>query len=319
MLLNGEYIEMQGNIARLMERRLVREVRLEDVANSLEVSKPVTLPTIARAQVFAHVDESDQTSKKLYVLSEIPAGIKNISKNLGDRGARRYRLAMPWTYIWFACSTTDNIIRGASWAITDYKIFHAQSRYDGINDPMIVARVPNVYEDGRICWGATGVSPNMSLANRIDQLTNEWYLSRFNTDLDGSVPLPYDEGNYRRWVQETRDNPNCWVSWPEWTNPTVTKYTVAGLLANAGQTPRMQEIILADSIPEIPIRLTFGSWEEWWRRLPAEERRRSIISMENMRFDDPSIIPDAPDLVTGHYDDDEDYDDGGVEIPYEDE
>lgn len=307
-MLDGEYLEIQGNLAQIVERRVTRQVPLEEALRNLQTAIPVTFPTIGRTQVFGHYDASQRGLKRTYILSEIPAGIKNISKNIAGGRARRYRLAMPWTYLWFGAET-GNADSNAAWSINDYKIFQSRTRYSGIDQEMIVARLPNVYGDGRICWGTTGASPNATLADRIDQLTNEWFLSRFNTDLDGGVPLPYGEPNYRRWVAETRENPSCWQNWPEWASRNVIKYTVRSLLANAGETIRTEEIVLPNSIPEVPVRLTFGSWEQWWSRIPEEERVRARISMENYFADNPTtaFVDDVEEIET---------DDGGTDIPF---
>lgn len=307
MIEAGEEISIQGDLVTLRTTSISRQVPLEDWLDGLNISRPSTFPVLARSQVFGHMEEVG-TVKKLFALTEIPAGIKNITKNLRNGTARRYRLAMPWTYLWFVCQTGDADTRSGAWSVGDYKVFHARQRFNSVNDEMIVARLPNVYADGRICWGAAGVAPGLSLADRLDQLTNEWYLSRFNTDLDGENSIPQGEPNYRRWVHESHENPNCWQNWTEWTDRNVGKVTVTSLMAAHGTTPRMTEIVLDDAIPEVPIRLTFGHWDQWWMNLPPEERARAQISLGNLDLDD--AIPAAVEEVI------DPTDDGGVEVPF---
>lgn len=284
MLLDGERISIHNDLVSLETVSTSRQVPLADWLEQLNVGGSVTFPTLPRSAVFAHQDSSTPGIKNLFILTEIPAGIVNLEKNLYEEG-RRYRLAMPWTYIWFAVSTTDMSPNTTQWTVNDYRIFHKDRRYNGVNEEMIVARLPNVYGDGRICWGATGADPRATLADRLDQLTNEWYLSRFNTDLDGNVPLPYGEADYGRWLRETRENPTSWRNWPEWSDAT-TKFTVTQLMRDHQQTFRTEEILLPNSIAPIPSRLTFGSWEEWFRtQVPAEELIRAEVAIANVRAD----------------------------------
>lgn len=308
---SGDYIEIMGDLAQIVERRVIRQVRTQDIMANIESGTPVTLPTIGRTQVFAHLDTRDTRNKKLFMLTEIPAGIKNITKNLQDRrSARRYRLAMPHTYIWFV-GATSGAIDGA-WVIDDYRAFHARQRYNGMNDQFIVARLPNLSSDGRICWGATGVNPDMTLADRIDTLTNQWYLSRFNADLDGNVPLPYGEENFGRWVRESAEDINSWQRWPEW-NDTTRKYSVSALLAEHDIVPRTTQITMPNAIPDVPIQMTFGRWEDWWRQLPTDQRGRAQISLQNLGLDDPLNIVMPPDE---DYEDSISENDGGIEVEY---
>lgn len=312
MLFSGELIEIQNNLVNIVERRVVRQVRLEDLMAQMGVRDSITFPTLGRTQVFAHMNLYD-TPKMYYALTEIPAGIKTIVKR-GSLGRRRYRLAMPWTYLWFGCSLNGTLESG-TWDIVEYRIFQSNRRYDGVDTPMIVARVPNVYSDARICWGATGVDPYLPLSDRLDILTNEWFASDFNTDLDGSVPLPYYEPNYRRWVTESRENVNCWASWPEWSNPAVHKFTVREILGSPAFAT--ERIVGPNAIPETPIRLTFGRWEEWWTsEVPLEERVRALTALNNIAANNPDFA--NPDILAAteipnpsNVDDD---DDGGVPV-----
>ncbi len=297
MITDGERISIQNDLVTLEQVSTSRQVSLADFLEQLNVGGSVTFPTLPRTAVFVHQDSSTPGTRSMFFLTEIPAGIVNLEKNLYEE-ARRYRLAMPWTYIWFAVSTNDMTPNTAQWAVNDYRCFHKLERYNGINEEMIVARLPNVYSDGRICWGATGADPRATLGERLDQLTNEWYLSRFNADLDGNVELPYGAADYARWIRESRENPTSWRNWPEWTDVNVSKYTVDALLRDHGMTARTREIVLPNSIPSIPMRLTYGSWEEWFRtQVPAEELRRAEIAIANVRADggipEPTPVADA--------------------------
>lgn len=295
-----EIIEIEGDLVRLVTKTVSYEVALKDIFPQLQSFKPVTLPTIARSQVFAHWDESNPAAKSLYILAEIPPGIKNIRKN-----DRRYRLAMPWTYFWFVASTAY-ATSSDRWALESYYAYHAKDRYVGLDSTFITARTPNVYNTGKICWGTTGANPSLSLADRIDSLVHDWYLSTFNSDLDGEVSLPYNERNYRRWVDETRTNPLCWQNWPEWTNESVSKNSVRNLLSFHGANATVDTITLPNLIPPIGNNLTFGRWEEWFNNIQPVQRGRALRALLNRREDNFEDVPEEEEEDTS--------DDGGVEI-----
>src|SRR6187431_1270427 len=308
-MIDGERIVVQGDLVELQELRTIRQVPLNEWLQRINVTTPVTLPTIGRTQVFAHYDGTAGGVKRFFILSEIPAAIRSIEKNIGN-SARRYRLAFPHTYIWFVAETAEDKVDRASCAINEYRCFHARDRYNGIDTEMVVAFVPNIYGDGRICWGATGVDPGMTLADRIDKLTNEWYLSRFNTDLDGYTHYPRGAANFRDWVIETREGgASIYRNWPEWTDPNVTKYTVRRLLEEHGVTPTLTNIVLPNEIPAVETNMTFGRWDEWWTSLDPQQRTRAQISLGNLALDDPENLPELEETP-------EDSDDGGVEIEY---
>lgn len=306
----SEIIEIEGNLVSLVSRTVSRQMSLEDFIPYISIQKPITFPTIARSQVFAHYE---LPASKMFALCEISPGIRTIRKNMSDGTARSYRLAFPWTYFWFQISgvnLTDSDIP----YIDDYRIYFARERYSDINTPMIPALLPNVYSDGRICWGSTGVSSSLSMSDQLDGLVNGWYSSRFNSDLDGNRPYPYGENSFRRWVEESARSATCWEMWPEW-NQEVTK--VKDLLEEAGTSYRPAVVRLANTIPEIRTPASFGRWEDWWQEIPIVERRRALIAAQNV---EQSHIPDTlgQTYISNQINSDDDfYNDGGIEIPYE--
>lgn len=297
MIDTGEFIEIKNDLVSIIDRRVVRQVALSDFMSSMGGGGSTTIPNIARSQVFAHYDTSNPREKILFAMTEIEPGIKKLVKNVNGQ-ARRYKLAMPWTYLWFRCVTADE----RSWSFGEYRIFHARDKFRSIDDQMIVARLPNVYNNGNICWGSTGADANQSLPDRLDQLTNEWYASRFNTDLDGRVPLPYGETNYLRWVTESRADINSYRNWPEWRDPSVEKFSVRTLMEGEGYIPRTERIDIPDGIPPIEMPFTFGRWDEWWLDLDPQERTRAQISLANLGLDDPNNLPPIDAAATAAQD-----------------
>lgn len=307
-----EIIEIEGNIARIVTKNVVRQVPLSEIMKRIEKVPAITLPTLARSQVFAHQQPGNGSETYLYALCELPPGIRSITKNnkrTSPRGMRRYRLSIPWTYFWFQARTNDSREREQRWAVYDTRVFVSNSQYQGINHPMIVAPFPNLDSMGTVCWGSTSTLANQSLASQLDQKVNEWFLSDFNDDLDSHCHLPYGERNYLRWVTESREDANSWRSWPEFSDPD-RRITVTSLLEQHGiELTEAQRFTGGGFIPPVNLPMTFGRWEEWWATIPYEERLRAIRSGQNVQADAPdTFVENEPE------DNNTEVDDGGVAV-----
>jgi hypothetical protein len=306
--MSGERITIKGDLVQLEELIVTRQVPLKDWLENVNISTPTTLPTLGSTQRFGHIDKNPEGHWRYFVLTEIPAGIKQLLKTDGRGGeTRRYRVSTPWTYIWLVATSADRVISStSSWSITDYRAFFANERYISPETEMISAILPNIYRNGRICWGATGADVRANFSDRIDQLTNEFYLTRFNTDLDGEMGIPNGALTYRQWVDESRADVSCWKNWTDWQH--ADKFNVGNLMATDGAEPRSTPIVLNNSIPEIPIRLTYGRWEEWLlENIPREELARLRVTMGNIDWETvlAGVTTPAPDV---------DNDDGGVVV-----
>lgn len=297
-----ETIEIEGELASIVQKTIVRQMPLKDLMPHLVQKVPVTVPTLPRSAVFTHWDESNPQQKKLYILAEMPPGVRTIMKHIrGTNQRRRYRLAFPWSYFWFVAVQEGT----RTWALTNYNAYHAPKKYEGMNDDLFVAFIPNVYrQNGNICFGSAGVNPNQSIADQIDWLVNNWYVTEFNGDLDGEMVYPFGGTTFKPWVDATANSSNAWKDFPEWTNGARVKTNVTALLGPANQ-PRVTEIRAEWAIPEIESPFTFGRAEEWLASLRAIDRGRLKIALENIVAENPSAVETPPPVV-------EVLDDGGT-------
>lgn len=309
-----EIIEIENGIARVINKNIVRQVPLNEVLRRIEKVPEITLPTIARSQVFAHLKTRERGETAMYILCELQPAVRNITKNVRrgyPRGLRRYRLSMPWTYFWFQAFTSDSVTSGnrsQRWAVHSTRVYFARDQYKDIDSSMIVASLPNLDSIGEVCWGSTATNINQSLADQLDQKVNDWYLSDFNDDLDSHVHLPYGERNYLRWVTESRENINSWRNWPEFSE-TDRRVTVRSLLASVGEEISDAERFTGGGFitPIANLPMTFGRWEEWWQTIPSAERLRALRAGENIRVDEPDTFEEDDDIPEI-----EEVDDGGV-------
>lgn len=290
-----QVIEIEGELVTFVEKNVTRQVTLAELLPHLENRVVVEVPSLPRSAVFVRYDESNPPLKKAYFLCEIAPGIKNIIKN-----GRRYRLAMPWTYLWFECTSDGS---NSVWSIEDYRAFHAKEQYRDMNSPMVKAFNPNLYEDGRICFGSTGAPITLPLGERIDHLVNNWYLTEFNNDLEDYFHLPHNYDSFRDWVEASRENANCWMGWANWSSPDWT-ITVKELVDD--HTTRPLVATVAGQIRPIQVPYTFGRAEEYLRTLSPEMRGRLLVALENIAADNSADVvrPEMPTAFNFDADDD---------------
>jgi Prokaryotic E2 family D len=300
-----QIIEIEGSLIRVIDKRVTHEASIKDILPHLVQQQPVFLPSAPRTQVAAYYDPRNSHGKKIFFLCELPPQTRSIIKS-----ARRYRLSMPWTFFWFSASTSDDI-NSTRWSLDDYYVFHSLRRYTGPNTRFISALLPNVYANGRICFGSTGADPNQALADRIDQLVNDWYLTRFNSDLDGERPKPFEASTYREWVDGTRTNPNYWQTWPEFN--TQPQITILDLLQNAAvdRASLPMDMSATGVIAEVPRPFTIGRAEEYFtNNFTPEERTRLRMALD-LNADNPDFFVPIETITTTNT---ADVDDGGEPV-----
>jgi hypothetical protein len=319
-------IEIEGDLARIVTREVVQQVSLQDILPFIENRPPFTM-FHPRSAIFTHWDESDPNHKKLKFLCELAPGIRSIVKS-----NRRYRLAIPWTYFVFSFELRGegSVNNGQNWSIVDYYTYHAPTkvRTDNYSSRLWTAFLPNVYENGNICFGTTGASVAQSLADRVDQLVNDWYLTQFNNDVHGSRshPLPFNGTlpyGWALWVNATREHGlQAMQMFPEWDitdgSNGVTSYTVeqvlTGVDTSAGTSPahhlpfpteRLRLITTGNEIPAIETGWSFGRLEEWFEHLDPVAKFRLRQAANNYHADNPNAeqAPPPPAIA--------DTDDGG--------
>lgn len=303
-----QHLEIQGELVQVVERQVVRQIKLQDLMPHMVKELPVTLPVLPRTAVFVHYDPTNPTAKRINFLCEVPAGIRTITKeNKTGGNKRRYKLAFPWTYFWITAVSQGTKLD--SFVIDNYKALHSRNRFTKVEgSEFYVAFLPNIYSvSGEICFGSTG-APVGSLADQVDDIVNNFYLTEFNDHLDRTdMVWPYGGSNFKNWVEATEvKGAAAYKTFPEWDNGARTKFTMADLIGTSSKL-RTERIEGSVVIPEIPSPMTFGRAEEWFKNLSKQDRGRLKIAMENLVEDDPDAI-EMPQAVA------EVADDGGIPV-----
>ncbi len=303
-----QHLEIQGELVQLVERNVVRQMKLQEFMPHLVKELPVTLPTLPLSARFVHYDPTNPIAKIINVLCEVPAGIRTITKDNTHNGSkRRYKLAFPWTYFWMTAVSQGT--RMDSFVLNNYKCFHARERYTKPPGELFVAFLPNIYaESGEICFGNTAETVG-SLADQIDGIVNNFFVTEFNDHLDGSeMVFPFGGSNFKNWVDATEQyGASAWKRFPEWESGVRTKFTIEDLIEGSTKL-RTTDIKSSIVIPEIPAPMTFGLAEEWLMNLTSQQRGRLKVAMANIKDENPEAIDETPQVVT------EVTEDGGVPV-----
>ena len=288
-------IEINGGLVSIINREVAMTVPLEEWLPLIERRVPVSTPVLPTNVRALHWDETDMNHKKLMVLIEREPQIINLNMD-----GTMHRISIPWTRFFFYCSTRSSTPT-AAWVLDDYRIYWSDKRYsNNIALDMIPALLPNVYEDARICFGSTGADAYQPLADRLDQIVNEFYVSTFNNDL--TIRRPNGWRGWANWERMTTTNPMGWMTWPDWTTRTATSWTERCAQFVNGLDTRNTPMASADPIPDVPLGATFGRINEWFNEMDVHQRRRLIVTAQRW-VEDESLELDATDDETDDEDD----------------
>lgn len=306
------YIEIVGGMIRTMTRDVISEAPLDAALPFMENRVPVITPLLPVNPVRAMIyDESDPTKKRLELLVQSDPITRVLDYDQADPLIEA-RVALPYTAWYFNLTTTADKPRGQDWAMSleNIRVYWSQERITDLNQWVIPAVLPNVYIDGKICFWQTAVRADQPLSDRIDQIINDFYLTRFTNHHVRTREWPWARKTYKRWARETIANPLCWKDFPEWDRQNIDPlantqhYQLKSLFTTP--MPRDVPIVLADGIPPLQFTPTFGRAEEWARdNLDATQRFRLKVALANLEAEDPTLFVATTPAGTLDLDDDD--------------
>lgn len=265
-------IEIAGGLVSLVDRTVQYSVPMSEWLTRIEKRNPIVTPVLPLGTRAVYWDPTDATNQTLVVLIEEQP--KMIRMNLNGI---THELSIPYTRFFFYAKTSDPT-NMSEWRLNDYKIFWSKTQYGDPNKrDMIRALLPNVYVDGRICFGSTAANAAQSLAQRLNQTVNEFYVSEFNNDL--VIRRPNNARTYREWVRMTASNPTGWTEWNDWNESMgLHEYTSYNDLVS-NNIDRFAPMLAAEPIEAIPLGASFGRLREWLDTLEAGQKSRLLQTM----------------------------------------
>jgi hypothetical protein len=262
-------IVIQGSLVTEQEIQTVRTVSLEDFLPRIERKTPMHLPQLPKPSAF-HWGLTSGGVGTLILLIEVDPQIIDMSMY----NEETFSVSIPYSRFLFSLQNRDPN-DPLTWHMNDYRLFWAKTPY---RDPdladMQAAMLPNIYGDGRICFGSTAPDANTDLATRLNTIVNSFYMSHFNHDLQ--IRYPNGWRSNTAWVRMTENDPTAWTEWSDWTMTTRDHKSWTQLVTeHVGEVvTRLDPVIAADPIPPLPMGATWGRTEEWFQGLTPTQRLR---------------------------------------------
>lgn len=286
-------IIIEGGLVSIVDSQVTQTVPLEDYLPLIERRNPILAPVLPAGTRAFWWDPTDLAAQKLVIMIEREPHIAHI----GFQGHAAHAVQLPYSRFIFTAKTPrpeDNL----SWQLDDYRTFWSNHRYSNPDQAdMIAPMLPNVYRDGRICFGSTAADANASIADRLDATVNGFFTSTFNHDL--GVPFPNGWSSWAAWERMTRNDPTAWTQWTNW-NPGTTKSSLTQLLANLRNNiaNRTDIVVTPDPIPPLELGATFGRFTEWLDTLSNHDRAIAWAAMSQAQAANPALFTADGDPTT---------------------
>ncbi len=267
------YLRIKGDLVEEVEEAVMSSVALRDFLPLIERRPAIYSPILPSNTRAVYWDSSNKDHQKLLFLIEREPQIIHMPHHARDaERAKIYKLSIPWSQFFFAAET-NNPLKPGSYGLTQYKVFWTKER---MTDPkmltMIPAMVPNIYDDGRICFGNTAVDVNQHFSDRMDATVNNFYVNDFNNHL--AIKYPNNWRGWNEWVKMTEENPMGWMDWPDWDGLHPHKMYSWETLTQAAIPARDELVISPETIPPLNRGATWGAANEWWLTLTNNQRAR---------------------------------------------
>lgn len=302
----AQRIEIEGQIARVVEQTTLYETTLEQLMPQLVTRLPTYLPILPdQTKVVAFNPET----KRGGLLIEQPPARRNL-RIFNDRGAtngpdaRRqnenadnigvFHLQMPWVYFFYGFTVgIDGEAFNEDTILQDFRLDQGfylwrNEKLTSMDDRLWRGKVPNVDNGSWICWGYTRHDTS-SLAERINDMVKNFSSTTFNYHLDAPKPNKYR--SYTAWEEDSLKDPLCYLNWDEWTSDQTVVGTVSQFFTRHVDTPLGPVADLSrstDVIPEPPAQFTVARALDWMNNLPEHRRAQFLHALRRWTDNTPA-------------------------------
>lgn len=163
------------------------------------------LPPLSCGHIIARQVKGDHSC----VVVQLPPAVRSFYYSPHDR---LYRVAMP--YIVLAIRSIGQAIDGTSSANRcGIYWFYRNEPVCSLDDPLFFSNMPNVYDNGQICWGNERIPLDAPMAKKIELVVRALFASHFNQhELDyqwyPAKSIPGHPQKFEEWETRSNEDPN---------------------------------------------------------------------------------------------------------------
>jgi hypothetical protein len=286
----SEQLIIEGDIVRQIRTEIISEAPLQSLAPFLTTKLPTTIPVLPQNPTrFLYFDPNAKTG--IIIVETKPR--RHVIQMLHERGdddhidypedfkrkdddnISRFNVLLPWQYFAYTFKVELAGDSFTSFQVDRSSLFWAPEPYRTEDQLLWVAKCPNVDEDGRICWGGTA-SHETSLSARIDDLTNNFFVTIFNSHLGHTSPFDH---SLTEWEKHS-DGLLAHRDWPIWEPNLGTPVTsIAERMLQAKPTNMADLDPSFVNIPPLPENFTVARAQHWIAGLDDGTRRRLLAAV----------------------------------------
>lgn len=288
-----QVIEIEGGIARVVDRRVVSQAPLEQLAPFLETRMPTILPILPDHTRVVAFDPN--TKKGILIVETVPfrqhvtchvelhdynfTSQDDLNRIANTRDRRVvWNLQFPYQYhvYTFSLDTGPTGQGLQNFQLNEGKLLWRPTKMTKLDDGFWPAQLFNIDTNARICWGYTQAE-TASLAQRIDDQVKSFQATIFNTHLGAKKPHNYS--GYTAWEEASDKNPLCYLDWSNFkTNPMYTGTKLVESITNAGAIPANLDNTTSIIAPP-PDTFTLGKAREWMERIDPQQRKLFLTAL----------------------------------------
>lgn len=213
------FLRIEGNLAEIVTEQITKQVPVDQLQSALVDMMPkkgteITTPALpVGARFFVR-----KGGYEYYVIEQPPQ--KRVMVTGGDttpgwfKGKKTQLYGMP--YVIFVIQVPE----GATQVTPGFRVFFRTEPLNSLDDPLLIAPLPNLDDRGTICVGSTPAAQGMTTRYAIEEVIANFWGSQFryggqsivpNGVFEGKRPGLFDNwgshsdgGDFKKWAEDTK-------------------------------------------------------------------------------------------------------------------
>lgn len=281
----GTMYEIEGNLITKVERTVSQVGTVSDLLPTLMTYQPIEMGSLPKNTVYLNAKQhpNDPRGADVSIIVQQPPQVREVifnESNGYEDTQTAYSLAMPYFNFWFRMQGSRESHDPEApmlWTPQSWGVYWTRRPFQTVEDGAISARMPNMWPDTRVCFGANPIPANLSMGQHIDTLINTYWASVFNTDLE--IFLPYGRSarvGFGRWQDATAQNSDCWMNWDIWEGHERPARDLIDQVTSRAAFTTPAPDSTEGVVPEVPIIRTWYALNRWIDESLDEDQRNRL-------------------------------------------